>query len=542
MKVQLIQTNPTPGQFEDNVNQILEGLKEGEGKYADVVLTPELSICGYGVRDMVYDEGFIEKNHDYLLEVAEATNGMAPYVIVGYVDHNHSGSGKKFRNMAAVIRYGKVVATYQKQLLPFYDVFDEGRYFEAGTEPCIIEIAGKRCGLTICEDLWNDKGQDDYNYINNPVQTYRDLNVEVLLNISSSPYHMGKQHLRHSMLTKLSRDFDVVYCNQYGACDELVFDGWSSVYANGSLVEAITLPQTATAGLVQTTYVQLDMARYNPRTFFQQASLDNDNYHLLMTLLGLHNYVNKTNHNAVVVGSSGGIDSALVIALASIALGPDKVNAIMMPSIYSSDHSVNDAKELHANCGCKEYTVTIDHETPLSHINACLGLDNQPYLSVADENIQARLRGQVIMHYSNATNAIPLTTGNKTELALGYCTMYGDMCGGFNPIGDLYKLEVYDMARLINKMYGPMIPENIIEKAPSAELAPGQTDEASLMPYAELDPIVKGHIEEYEDTHDCPMTRRMKIMEFKRRQAAPCTRLTKKAFGTGRRYPIVKGI
>ena len=584
MRVSLCQINTTPNDFPGNASSVLlcvdkaytETLVAQKEGQPSLIIFPELTLPGYSVKDLVYTDSFIESNLKSLDYICRETKGYKnAYIVVGYVGKNTKGVGKPFTNMVAVIHHGYVIATYQKHLLPFYDVFDEGRYFEPGTELTVLDIAGEKFGITICEDCWNDKGQDDYSYTDNPIQSYRKLGITNIINVSSSPYALGKPGIRKVMLENITRDGNLTlfYCNQYGGQDELVFDGRSAVFKNGSLqviAKTALSPKEASFSPVIINYDTKDKAGYPFISFTNE--IEND--HLKMTLLGLHDYIVKSKFEKVVLGSSGGIDSAVVAALASMAIGPENVNCIMMPSVYSSEGSVNDAKALHKNLGCKEYLVPIEHEPFLNKINSHLGLpkEGQPYNKVADENLQARIRGQIVMHFSNATGAIPLTTGNKTEMAVGYCTLYGDMNGGFNPIGDMYKMQVYETARKINAIVGrEVIPQAIIDKAPSAELRPGQTDEASLLPYFVLDRIVEVYVEHKKSDFDwfvniienhalfdktpvlnwCKLANakdeynRIKRLiynaEFKRRQAAPTIKLSRVAFGTGRRIPIVKG-
>lgn len=550
MKILICQTNTTPADFRGNCDQILAGIEEG--KHSDLVVFPELSIPGYLCKDIMFREGFIQKNLDWLSFVAEETAGRRCTAIVGYIDANHSGCGKPFRNMAAVLRNGTVIATYQKHLLPFYDVFDEGRYFQPGTELTVVDI-GMRWGICICEDLWNDKGSDDYNYVDNPLESYRRIGVNNIISINSSPFVHGKPFNRARMV-KASSPGTIVYCNQYGGQDELVFDGNSFIAHDRNICK-----------VAKGVYTHYDTSGYN----LDAGEFDDDLYSMIV--LGLRDYITKSGFKKVVLGSSGGVDSALVAALACDAIGPENVHAIRMPSIFSSDHSKSDAKRLHENLGCHDHFIPINHPPFVDHILTNLQLaDPNP---IANENIQARLRGMILMYFSNAWNALLLTTGNKTELALGYATLYGDMNGGFAPINDLYKMEVYKLCRQRNfALSNKAIPENILTKAPSAELAPGQTDEASLLPYPILDAIVKTYVEYYVadfelfKNHTCWRThignsqiisewvkakdaetqynrfiRMINNNEFKRRQAAPGIKLSKVAFGVGRRLPIVKG-
>jgi NAD+ synthase (glutamine-hydrolysing) len=592
MLVSLCQINTTPNDFAGNFSKITSGIALAhEGQKPNLIIFPELTIPGYSVKDLVYTNDFVETNLNYLHKLCDVTKDLTSTIVVGYIGKNTKGSGKPFTNMAAVIHNGHVVATYQKHLLPFYDVFDEGRYFEPGNDLTVFEVEGVKFGITICEDCWNDKDQDNYSYKDNPIQGYRNLGITDIINLSSSPYALDKPIARNIMLEKISGDgnLNIYYCNQYGGQDELVFDGKSSVYKKGRLVEIARTdlnPRVGSSKIVVVNHnTQIGGGWFD---FYNEVKND----HYKMTLLGLHDYIVKSGFKEVVLGSSGGIDSAVVAALAAEAIGPQNVNCIMMPSIYSSGGSVDDAKKLHANLGCKEHLVPIRHEDLMHHINTCLGFEEAhvgfntekdevettytpkiSYNTVADENLQARMRGQIVMHFSNATGALPLTTGNKTEMAVGYCTLYGDMNGGFNPIGDMYKMQVYDIARKINAIAGKeVIPQAIIDKAPSAELRPGQTDEASLLPYPILDRIVQVYIEHkvtdfdkfvhliatkslFDNVHILrwaenreealagytKIKRLIYNAEFKRRQAAPTIKLSRVAFGTGRRIPIVKG-
>lgn len=545
MNPHLAEINTTPGDFEGNFNRIVEAILKGESNNCNIIVFPELTICGYLVRDLLYLDGFIESNLEYLDKIKSwiKSHDIKAVVVIGYADYCHKEYGKPFKNMAAVIRNGITLATYQKQLLPFYDVFDEPRYFEPGTELCKIEIDGVMCGITICEDLWNDKGQEDYNYNNNPVQRYLSHGVKTIINLSSSPWHQDKVEKRIKMAKEISSSCQLIYVNQIGGQDELVFDGNSMLAMNGAVINQLRHGQSTSH-------------YFDPNSKIRELT---DNL-----IIGLTDYVHKTGHTEVVVNSSGGIDSAVVIALAAKAFGGDKVHCIMMPSKYSSPGSVNDAKALHKKFQCKEYIINVDHDPILEIVGKEFNKNNIKPHPVAEENVQARMRGMMgAMYFSNAFGAMPLTTGNKTELALGYCTLYGDMSGGFNPIGDLYKDEVYAVAKFLG------VPGEIINKVPSAELAPGQTDEASLLPYVFLNSIVKAFIEEYissynnwckyafedEKTKDIfdkvnifakvteadynRMIKKIKLNEFKRRQAAPCIKVSKVAFGMGRRMPLI---
>lgn len=580
MKITFAQINTIPGNFQVNYQQVFTAIETAIKDQSDILVFPELTLCGYGVKDLMYNPGFVEKNLAYLQMVCQASNQYKGYIFIGYIDHNLTGAGKPFRNVAAVVHNGVVIATYVKQLLPFYDVFDEGRYFEPGTELCVVKIAGKRVGVLICEDLWNDKGQDDYNHKNNPVARYRDLEVDMIVSLNSSPYTKNKPAYRAEMISEIVRSFHdgfegVVYCNQYGAQDELVFDG-NSMFINNRHDVRIA-PNTIPVGekFAEGRVATVDTSKFDKtlNTDKHVYDLSVDTMHFSMLMLGLFDYARKTGFAGIVLGSSGGIDSAVVIAMGSLIFGPKNVHGIRMPSIYNSQSSSDDALRLHTNLGCNDYLVPIMHEPLLKHLNEGLLLGGKKYNEVADENLQSRMRGQVSMHMANALGLLAVGTCNKCEAATGYFTLFGDSANLFNPLVDLYKMEVYDFARFLNTLTNNAIPRNIIIKAPTAELKPGQTDEASLMPYKWLDRVVRLYIEKNVVTYDAfceamgvEIGRTMQVYgsintkmveitekeynrivgiiernEFKRRMVAMGPKLTKKSFGTGRRVPVVKG-
>lgn len=588
MKVCLGQINTTPGDFGGNVSAIKKGIDIAAEGNCDLIVFPELSIPGYLSQDLIYHQEFVDQNLKAVAEIIAYTKGKSDqlHVVIGYIERNE-GLGKPFFNMAAVILNGEVVGTYKKQLLPFYDVFDELRYFEPGNALLIMEIAGEKVGVTICEDLWNDKGGDNYNYVNNPLAAYRRAGVDVILSLNSSPYVHDKPWQRLSHISPATEGgLCVVYVNQRGGQDELVFDGQSFVVIDGDLRHVSSEIFEDTFDIVDLTSAPVIVAQVN----------DNSNRTLILNrspslfnllVLCLKDYVEKSGFTSLVIASSGGVDSAVVCKLACAALGPKNVHAIRMPSIYSSDHARHDAIELHKNLGCWDYEVEISHESTVSMLNKKFlnfpddenNLVTQKmhknYGSVADENIQARLRDLYLMHFSNAFGSMPLATGNKTESACGYYTHF-DMNFSFAPIKDLYKFQVVDLAKGCED-----IPDNIWKKPPSAELAPDQTDEESLLPYAILDPIVCAYVEDYVSTFDefklwgadrisgerlvstdsftmdpvrfetwlalpSAITDFQRIigligrMEYKRRQTCPGTKVSKVAFGIGRRIPIVE--
>jgi len=583
VKVCLGQINTTPGDFEGNFSRIKAGIDSACRQMADVVVFPELSIPGYLSQDLIYHPTYVDMNLKYLDAIRQYANSLSPnlYVIVGYIGRNSKTQGKPFTNLAAVIHQGEIIENYQKQLLPFYDVFDELRYFEPGDRLSVLEIADRRVGLAICEDLWNDKDSDDYNYSNNPMNKYREVGVDTIISLNSSPYIQDKPWQRLKAIAPSSKpDIAIIYVNQRGGQDELVFDGHSFVLSDGDLIHVTNELFEDSCQMVELNREFKPLVRnvdLNRKLFESHTSSLFD-----MLVLGLRDYVQKSGFKEVVLASSGGVDSALVTVLACCAVGAKNVHALRLPTIYSSQHSKDDALQLHNNLGCWDYLLPIEH-TPLVdglkkqyaiHASDADNLvtrtvESNLYNQVADENIQARLRDLYVMHFSNAYGAMALSTGNKTESACGYYTHF-DMNFGFAPIKDLYKFQVVDLVRS-----NPMVPENIWKKPPSAELSMGQTDEESLLPYAYLDPIVKSHIEDYVSTFSLfrqwidakaateevvsadpgalkvwldqqeakqdylRIIRLINQMEFKRRQTCPGTKTSKVAFGIGRRIPIV---
>jgi NAD+ synthetase len=484
--------------------------------------------------------------------------------------------------MAAVILQGEIVRSYKKCLLPFYDVFDELRYFEPGTELAVLEIAGQKVGITICEDLWNDKGSDGYNYDRNPMSSYRKAGVDVIFSLNSSPYVEGKSWQRLNVIAPGTKPgISVVYVNQCGGQDELVFDGQSFVIRQGDLLHISS----------EVFSDSFDIVDLEKQSIIVEGAGDPANRELIesksvelydLLVLCLRDYTRKSGFEQLVLASSGGVDSAVVCKIACDAVGPKNVHAIRMPSIYSSDHSRDDAIELHENLRCWDYEVPVEHQSLIDMLNGHYQVhpdeDNlvaqkilsNSYSSVADENIQARLRDIYLMHFSNAFGAMPLSTGNKTEAACGYYTHF-DMNFSFAPIKDLYKYQVVEIARNHSE-----VPQNIWKKPPSAELASDQSDEASLLPYSILDPIARAYVEDYISTYsgfgewitsqvesgtrvsgdmeqlfkwsrsksaEEDFSRIINLigrMEYKRRQTCPGTKVSKVAFGIGRRIPIVE--
>ncbi len=573
MKVCLGQVNTTPGDFSGNLEKVQLGIEAASQGDADLVVFPELTLPGYLSQDLIYNPDFIERNLLALEEVVEMSRHCKPnlHIVVGYIGKN-TGVGKPYTNLAGVVNNGRLIHIYQKQLLPFYDVFDELRYFEPGEALTVFNIGSVKVGLAICEDLWNDKGADDYRYTDNPLEKYRAAGVDLLVSINSSPFVHGKCQQRLDNIVPATSDgVAIVYVNQCGGQDELVFDGQSFVAKKGAVFYLNSNVFSDSFDVVDI----FDEHQANPGPVKTESVPLVD-----LLVLGLRDYVQKSGFSQIVLASSGGVDSAVVCKLACDAVGAENVHAVRMPSIFSSPHSRDDAKLLHENLGCWDYEVPIEHESLVQTLNEQFSvhddsanivarkLSGGDYSAVADENIQARLRDVYLMHFSNAYGAMPLSTGNKTESGCGYYTHF-DMNFSYAPIKDLFKFEVVDLAS-----GDARIPENIWKKPPSAELAVGQTDEESLLPYALLDPIVMSYVEDYvtsfERFRDWVSTPpRQKItgnlqtlmdwldreeavtdyarivsligrMEYKRRQTCPGTKVSKVAFGIGRRIPIVE--
>jgi len=542
VKVGIAQINAVIGDFPGNAKRILAAYRECIEAGADVVITPELSLTGYPPRDLVFKSQFVPKclqALDYLADEAK----VIP-LIVGYVDHNRSETpGKPFRNAAAVLFEGQVQAIQHKTLLPTYDVFDEWRYFQP-SEACMpVEIGGKRIGITVCEDIWTEDYLQRPLYERNPVQELVEQKVDVIFNLSASPYALHKPARRQSMISDVAGEagVPVVYCNAIGAQDQLIFDGHSLVAsAAGEIVAHFPGFEEAVRVL---DLDHLEAAEVNePRADEEQL--------FRALVLGLRDYTTKCGFSKVCLGLSGGIDSALTATIAVEALGAENVHGLTMPSEYSSSGSVSDSIQLAEALGIRCDTVPIKDvfEQVKGTMAPVFGEHEE---DVTEENMQARIRAVFLMALSNKSGAMLLTTGNKSELAVGYCTIYGDMCGGLAVLSDLPKVDVYSVSRWVNRET-EIIPWATINKPPSAELRPDQKDSDSLPPYDILDSILELYVEEqisatdiieqhgYDEDTVRWIQRRVDLNEYKRQQAAPGLRVTTKAFGMGRRYPIVQ--
>ncbi|HEV7242507.1 MAG TPA: NAD+ synthase [Thermoanaerobaculia bacterium] len=540
MKVFIGQINSTVGALDANAELIRRAYQDGVDAGADVVMVPELSVTGYPPRDLLDRPHFVDSALAVRDSLAAITGEVA--LIFGCPIRSEQWCGKPLHNAAIIAQHGKVLLEQKKMLLPTYDVFDELRYFEPGREVHLVELAGTRVGVSICEDFWfDDEVLGKKMYCSNPVDDLARQGAEVLLNISASPFNAGKRRARYEIFSDIARRYRVplVYVNQIGGNDELLFDGSSIVFdASG---------RTIFCARVFEEHGTLVHLQGSPCESVLSLSGEEEIGRAL--ILGLRDYIRKCGFKDVVVGLSGGIDSALTAAIAAEALGPEHVTGIGMPSQFSSQHSLDDARALAENLGIAFHVVPIQPiYTPYE--SAVDGLFGEHKFDTTNENIQARIRGNILMAWSNRSGAMVLSTGNKSELAVGYCTLYGDMAGGLALLGDVYKTMIYRVSRWMNRERA-IIPESTLTKPPSAELRPNQTDQDTLPPYDVLDGILKLYIEEWQEVDaivakgfDRELVARILKMvdsaEFKRRQAAPTIRVSSKAFGSGRDMPIAQ--
>lgn len=555
MKFALAQINPTVGDIAGNMGRIATAIDRAKALRADVVVFPELAIIGYPPKDLLLKPAVIEQCGRAVEHLATRCVGIA--AVIGLPLPATGAAGRTLHNAAAICGGGKIASYHRKALLPTYDVFDEQRYFEPGPRLDLADLAGTKLGISICEDLWNDRDSFARQlYHDNPIDELAAMGAQVFVNCSASPFVVRKHGFRLKLMANVARKnkIPLLYCNQVGGNDELVFDGNSCAFdAAGNLIAhakafeedllIVDLGATAACGLAPSSYTRPVLR---------------DAYDALV--LGLRDYCNKCGFKQIVMGLSGGIDSAVSCAVAVDAIGAENVHGVGMPSRYSSGGSVDDARALAENLGVKFDVVPIEPahaamESMLTGVFAGTTPD------VTEENIQARLRGNLLMALSNKFGALLVTTGNKSEMAVGYCTLYGDMCGGFSVLTDVPKTMVYDLARWINddaasplrrKVGKPIIPEDTITKPPSAELRPDQKDQDSLPAYEVLDQIVERYVEREESAatiikatgFDRDVVLRIVQLidrnEYKRKQAAPGLKITGRAFGFGRRMPIAQ--
>ena len=551
MRIALAQLNFTVGAFECNFTKIADAAARAQAAGADLLLLSELATTGYPPRDLLTHSSFVDANLRLRDRVAALSTDQLG-IVVGCAERNDAPGGKPLHNTAVLCHGGRIVKRHHKLLLPTYDVFDEDRYFEPGDDVSPVLFKGVRLGLTVCEEAWNDPVFWPRRlYPRDPVGDLAAQGVDLFVNISSSPFEIGKAQVRRDMIREHAARHQVpfYYLNQVGGNDELIFDGHSiGIDGTGTLilrardfdedfVVADVPVGTRTCGRAAT----IDAA---PALAAVSSSRHEEAWRALT--LGLRDYVAKCGFRSVVLGLSGGIDSALTAVLAAEALGPKNVTGLAMPTRYSSDHSLRDAEAVARNLGIGFHVVPID-DVFQSYLDALETILPGPE-GVAEENIQARVRGAVLMAYSNKHGCMLLSTGNKSELAVGYCTLYGDMCGGLAVLNDVPKTLVYELARHVNRDR-EVIPRSSITKPPSAELRPNQTDQDTLPPYEIVDAIVEGYVERGLDAAAlvaqgmspavvADVIARIDHNEYKRRQAAPGLRITSKAFGVGRRFPI----
>ncbi len=550
MRLGLAQINTTVGDLAGNRARIIEAYRTLVARGAELVVFPELATCGYPPRDLLFKRHFVPDVEESMKAIAAAV-GPVP-ALVGTVERNASGSGRPFYNTAAFCRDGKVSALARKCLLPTYDVFDEDRYFEPAAHTSVVVHSGSRIGVTICEDIWTHPMISTRRLYNGlePLKQLASQKCDLMVNLSASPWHYGKSGVRQTLVTDAARALGcpVAYVNAVGGNDELIFDGRSVVSDSAGRVltgmaafaEDLAVAETGpgAAAALSPTFEQPEMA----------------DIHSALTL-GLRDYAHKVGFKTALIALSGGIDSAVVGAIAVAAFGGENVIGVSLPSEISSQHSRDDARKLAENLGVRFETIGIAEV--VASCEAALGpvFTGRPR-DVTEENIQARVRGVIMMALSNKFGALLLTTGNKSEMAVGYCTLYGDMCGGLAVISDVFKTQVYALANWINadaRRAGrtPPIPQSSIDKLPSAELRPNQTDQDSLPPYDMLDAVLKGYVEEGLSRRDLvaqgfseavvtDIVRKVDLNEYKRKQAAPGLKITPLAFGVGRRIPIVQ--
>jgi len=545
MRIALAQVNTTVGDLAGNVSRMLEAARRACAAGAELVVFPELSITGYPPWDLVEKPSFLQRTEEQLLRLARSTADLSASVICGYAGRSHSRTGKTATNSAALLEGGEIVFRQHKMLLPTYDVFDEARYFMPAEQQSLCVIRGEKVALTICEDAWNDKQYWERRlYRRDPVEELAAQGANLLISINASPYHMGKRALRREIFTATARRHGVpaIYVNQVGGNDQLVFDGSSFAVAPGGSVIASAASFQEDLAMVDTAAGTGDM----------RQNLEDEREAVYEALvLGTRDYLQKCGFQRVLLGLSGGIDSSLTAVIAADAAGKENVVGVAMPGPYSSEGSLADARALAEKLGIRFEVIPITgvYEKFLELLDP---LFNHAPKDVTEENLQARLRGVTLMALSNKWRALVLTTGNKSEIAVGYCTLYGDMIGGLAVISDVPKTLVYELSRIANRRHPGAIPETVFTKPPSAELRPNQKDTDSLPEYEVLDAILRAYVEENRSpaeiaaAHNLPLDLVRDVAfkvdrnEYKRQQAAPGLKVTTKAFGVGRRFPIAQ--
>ncbi len=543
LKIALAQLNPTIGDLEGNSQKIIRACQAFEKVGADLVVFSELVVTGYPPKDLLYKPDLVCEGQKALESLIERIQG--PAVLLGYVGKRTNGTGKGLTNSAVLFQNGRILAQADKVLLPTYDVFDETRYFQAADHPVVCELSGNKLGITICEDIWNFPDYYDQDiYQSNPVEELAQAGADIILNVSSSPYRVGRWQTRLKLGQHIVNRFKLpfVLVNQVGGNDDLLFDGHSfALSAKGEVI--------AQAKGFEEDLVVVDMEQGMSEVRPTPACDEEEIFRALV--MGVRDYLNKCGYNKAVVGLSGGIDSAVVAAVAVEALGAENVMGISMPSQYTASQSISDAERLAQNLGVSFSVVPIEdlfeqYKKSLSPLYPGKAED------VTEENIQARIRGNLLMAVSNKLGSMVLSTGNKSEMSVGYCTLYGDMAGGLSVISDVPKMKVYALANWLNREK-EIIPQAIIDRPPTAELRPNQSDQDSLPPYEVLDPILEGYVEKHRSVEQLiaegfnadvvrKVVRKVDQNEYKRNQAAPGLKVTAKAFGSGRRNPIAQKI
>jgi NAD+ synthetase len=571
MKIALVQINPIIGDFSYNREKIISWAKRAREKGCALAVFSELALCGYPPQDLLEQPTFLADHDKALQDIINGISGIG--IICGHLEKHTDDTGKPLHNSASVIENGRIVFTAQKRLLPTYDVFDEARYFEPGRHSQSLLYKSMSLGITVCEDIWNDKGSFPQKlYATDPISDLvSDLQdeggkLDLLINISASPFQIDKENVKQEIFTRVCRNNNVplIYVNQVGGQDSLLFDGWSmAMNSSGNVI--------ARAERFKEDMVILDTDTWQGELHGQQIQelLDTEATHgqsgnsaLQDTkavydalVMGVRDYVQKCGFSKGVLGLSGGIDSAVTCAIACEAIGEKNILGMAMPSPYTSDQSVEDAKQLAVNLGCPFEVIPISPVfaafiESLENVFASFENNVSRKIDVTEQNIQARIRGNILMALSNKDGSLLLSTGNKSEMAVGYCTLYGDMSGGLAVISDVPKLLVYRLARYINRNK-EIIPKGIIERPPSAELAPNQLDQDDLPPYDILDAILKAYLEQNLSVGEIAalgfdrqvvqdVVRRIRINEYKRKQAPLGLKVSSKAFGYGRRYPTAQ--
>jgi NAD+ synthase (glutamine-hydrolysing) len=538
MRIGVAQLNATVGDLDGNLALAVDAYEQLVGQGVDLIVYPELFLCGYPPRDLLLKSRFGKDLAERLTRFAEQT-GPTP-TLIGFAEESKKDSGRPYFNSAAWCEEGKVVKTARKRLLPTYDVFDEARYFEPGDDTLIIEFKGKKLAVTICEDIWNVEGNL---YETDPLKEIAQANPDLVLNLSASPWHRGKQAIRQDLLSKVAPlcNCPVLYVNVIGGNDELIFDGGSmAVDAEGKTLAALPVFVESIRAI--------DLSEQTEDSVLQSDSESLENLRKAL-VLGLRDYAHKSGFTKGLIGLSGGIDSAVTCALAAEALGPENIIGISLPSSISSQHSKDDASDLADNLAIEFNTLAIQGIVDAATTELKPVFGDRP-MDVTEENLQARARALLLMAVSNKLGSLLLTTGNKSELAVGYCTLYGDMCGGLAVISDLPKTHVFDLARHLNRDR-EVIPESTLTKPPSAELRPDQKDSDSLPDYEILDAILERYVEKGESSDEIvdagydksvvfEIIDKVDRNEYKRKQAAPGLKTTPLAFGIGRRMPIVQ--